>query len=187
MPSLGYWVATAGESLLSLFGIRATYEQPAYSVLARLGDGVEIRRYDARSVVETPIEDGRDDEAFGRLFAAITGRNDRKQAIAMTIPVERASDGTLRFFLPRKVVETGVPAPSDPLVHVVDLPAGLVAARRFSGSLSNAAVARQDKLLRAALDGTRWRAVGATARFGYDPPFTPAFLRRNEVAVDVND
>ena len=80
---------------------------------------------------------------------------------------------------------SGPPLPTDPLVRIVDLPAETVAVRRFSGSLSSAAVTRQDAILRNAVTTGGWRAVGATARFGYDPPFTPAFLRRNEVMVKI--
>ena len=185
MPSLGYWLTTAGESALGFFGIRTPYEQPDYRVAARLANAVEIRDYAARTVVETPIEQGRDDQAFGRLFAYITGANAPARSIAMTIPVERATTNTLRFFLPRSVVAAGPPAPRDPRVHIVDLPPGTVAARRFTGTLSQDAIAREDRLLRTALAGSAWHAVGATARFGYDPPFTPPFLRRNEVTVAV--
>ena len=185
MPSLGYWAVTAGESVLSLFGIRSTYEQPAYKVMAQLAMGVEIRAYAERTAAETPIRDGRDDQAFSRLFAYITGNNGRPQSIPMTVPVERSAAGTLRFFLPRSIA-TNPPAPNDPSVRVVTLPAETVAARRFPGTLSRAEIARQDKILRAALAGSAWHAVGATARFGYDPPFTPPFLRRNEVVVPVS-
>jgi hypothetical protein len=185
MPSIGYWLTTAGESALGFFGIRTPYEQPDYRVAAHLANAVEIRDYAARTVIETPIERGRDDQAFGRLFAYITGANTPAKAIAMTIPVERATGGTLRFFLPKSVVAAGAPAPKDPSVHIVDLPPGTIAARRFTGTLSPDAIAAQDRLLRAALAGSDWHAVGATARFGYDPPFTPPFLRRNEVTVAV--
>ncbi len=189
MPSIGYWLATAGESLLSVVGIRSTYEQPPYRVLARLDDGVEVRAYAGRSAVETPIMDGRDGEAFSRLFAYITGANRGpagvSRSIAMTVPVESSGLGTLRFFLPRAVA-AAPPAPTDPRVHLVTLPAGTVAARRFSGTLSRVELDRQDAILRSAVAAGGWRVTGATARFGYDPPFTPPFLRRNEVVVPVS-
>ncbi len=189
MPSLIYWLTTAGESVLGLFGIRAPYEQPTYRIVTTLANGVEIRTYEERTAIETSLDDGRDDQAFGRLFAYITGANTPSksppQAIAMTIPVERSAGNTLRFFLPRAVA-AGPPPPRDPRVHVVVLPPETVAALRFSGSLASAEIARQDLILRAALAAGGWHATGATARFGYDPPFTPPFLRRNEVVVTVS-
>ena len=184
MPSLGYWLTVAGESALGFFGIRAPYEQPGYRIVATLANRVEIRAYDSRTVVETPVANGRDDQAFGRLFAYITGANTPARSIAMTVPVERSAADTLRFFLPRRIA-ADPPSPTDPSVHVTVLPAETVAARRFSGGLSQSETVRQDRILRAAIAAAGWRATGATARFGYDPPFTPPPLRRNEVVVPV--
>ena len=187
MPSLAYWALTVGESVLSTVGIRSAYEQPHYDVVARLPHDVEIRQYGPRTVVETQTISGRDSEAFTRLFRYITGANTQAGAsrdIAMTIPVETAPDGALRFFLPRALAASP-PTPTDPLVHIVALPAGTVAARRFSGTLSRDELARQQKILRSALIASGWHATGPAARFGYDPPFTPPFLRRNEVVLPV--
>ena len=115
MPSLTYWLTTAAESALSLFGIRAPYEQPAWTPLDHLPNQVEIRAYAPRTAAETSIEQGRDDQAFTRLFRYITGANQppggAAQAIAMTIPVERSPLDTLRFFLPKAVAEAGPPHP----------------------------------------------------------------------------
>jgi hypothetical protein len=74
--------AVAGLVLLSgcsVVGIRSGYEQPAYTVLERIGETVEVRRYCSRFAAEATVkagdaEAGRN-EAFRILFDYISGAN----------------------------------------------------------------------------------------------------------------
>ena len=88
MSAFWYYVATAGESVLSVFGVRGTYEQPKYTVVGHIDPDVELRAYAKRTAVETSMINGNDGEAFGRLFRYITGANKSDAKIAMTVPVE---------------------------------------------------------------------------------------------------
>jgi SOUL heme-binding protein len=189
-------------SALSVFGIR-TAEEPPYQVIDRLGD-VEIRRYSARFAAETTVaDDGNQamNRAFFILAGYIFGGNRRKQAIDMTAPVamedrqkidmtapvatEGNVDGglTMRFFLPAAVTPANAPQPNDPRVKLVTVPEETMAALRFTGSWSEASLAERRRVLLAALNGSRWSALGKPFTQLYDPPFTIPFLRRNEVAV----
>ncbi|GJD48696.1 hypothetical protein OPKNFCMD_1419 [Methylobacterium crusticola] len=196
-----YYLVTLAEAGLSLLGIRATYEQPAYAV-REIREGVEIRAYAPRTAVETATEGPGDSAAFRRLFAYITGANRDARLIAMTVPVsqgagqrvagagpvEEAGEALrMRFFLPRKVVAAGAPVPTDPRVRLVDLPAETVAALRFSGVPTPEARRAHEARLLAALARSGRRPAGAPALLGYDPPSTPGFLRRNEVVVVLAD
>src|SRR4051794_9022070 len=150
MSGFCYYLVTFAESIASIFGIRSVYEQPRYEVLQHLGQSVEIRRYEPRVAIEAVIEGGNRDraanEAFGLLFRYITGANRCAEKIAMTAPVQTASSaGTLsmRFYLPRSVAEAGAPAPLDPRLHLVDVPAATVAVLRYSGV--DSAAARTEK------------------------------------------
>jgi SOUL heme-binding protein len=207
MSGFCYYLLTFAESIASVVGIRSVYEQPRYEVLQHLGQSVEIRRYEPRVAIEAVIEGGNRDraanEAFGLLFRYITGANRRAEKIAMTAPVrtEAASEriamtapvqtagsaGTLsmRFYLPRSVAEAGAPAPLDPRLHLVDVPAATVAVLRYSGVDSAAARTEKGADLLATLGGSRWRPDGEAFQMYYDPPFTIPFLRCNEVAVPV--
>jgi hypothetical protein len=192
MSGFCYYLLTFAESIASVVGIRSVYEQPRYEVLQHLGQSVEIRRYEPRVAIEAVIEGGNRDraanEAFGLLFRYITGANRRAEKIAMTAPVQTAgSAGTLsmRFYLPRSVAEAGAPAPLDPRLHLVDVPAATVAVLRYSGVDSAAARTEKGADLLATLEGSRWRPDGDAFLMYYDPPFTIPFLRRNEVAVPV--
>lgn len=63
----------------SVIGIRSGYEQPPYTVLERIGDTVEVRRYDSRLAAEASVEAGSAEagrnEAFRLLFNYISGAN----------------------------------------------------------------------------------------------------------------
>jgi hypothetical protein len=200
MSDFFYYLGAAADSVLGVFGIRTPYEQPPYQVVGHLADGVEIRTYGARVAVETPIKRGADGAAFGRLFRYITGANQgdahiamtvpvemTSRPIAMTVPVETTGDGVMRFFLPHKVAADGPPKPADPLVHIVTLPPQEFAVLRFSGTIDDASVVAHEKQLLAAVTGAGKHPVGTPSLLSYDPPFALPFLRRNEVAVRLDE
>ena len=196
MDKFLYYLVTLLESALSVLGIRAFYEQPRYAVIERLDRGVEIRAYDGRVAVETDARGQRDGEAFARLFRYITGANggdDRiamkasvetsGRLIAMTVPVEQGTAGTLRFYLPRKVADADVPEPTEPGIRLVRVPPERLAVLRFSGSATPEAREEQARILERVLDAASRKPAEPPFFMGYDPPFSVPFLRRNEVAV----
>jgi hypothetical protein len=204
------YLKLAGESALSIFGLRGIYEQPRYAVVERLGGGAEVRRYAARLAAETSVDaanarDGRN-RAFGLLAGYIFGANreraeiamtspvdtSRSREIAMTSPVETAGLGegpgryTQRFYLPTRLTAAMAPVPNDPRVRILEVPEEMVAALRFGGLAGDSVVAARRRELMDALAGSRWAAAGEVATLFYDPPFTIPLLRRNEVAVRVS-
>ena len=206
MSGFCYYLLTFAESLTAVAGIRSVYEQPHYVVVQDLGQSTEIRRYDPRVAIEATIEgksrDRAASEAFGLLFRYITGANagsakiamtapvqTESQRIAMTAPVQTGTDSSgalnMRFFLPNSVAKAGAPAPTDPRLHLVDVPAETVAVLRYSGVDNAGARAEKKAELLAVLAKSPWKPVGEVFTLNYDPPFTIPFLRRNEAAVDV--
>jgi hypothetical protein len=200
-----YYLLTFAESVTSVFGIRAVYEQPRYAVIQALGDNVEIRRYEPRLAIEATVTDADRDkaanQAFVLLFRYITGANQREQKIAMTAPVRTASERiamtapvrtsvengqlSMWFFLPAEVARDGAPAPLDPRLHLVDVPVATIAALRYSGVATAATRDHNAAVLMGVLARSDWKPDGAMFQFNYDPPFAIPFLRRNEVAVPV--
>ena len=194
------------------FGIRSGTEAPAYEVVERQHETLEIRRYAPRVAVEATVEsrdteDGRND-AFRLLFDYITGANREAAEIAMTTPVESGAAGDkpgaeiamtvpvetteaepgqmrMRFFLPA-AHSAAPPQPLDPRVSTVTLPEQTLAVLRFSGSRSEARIAEKTTELLVALRDTAWQPVGEPVAQLYDPPWTLPFFRRNEVAVAVS-
>ena len=165
---------------------RAGYASAAYTVV-RTDDRFELREYPSLSLVETtttPDANG-SDGSFGRLFRYISGNNSDKQKIAMTTPVFMSggeSTGTMAFVLPAGLSGAQVPRPADDKVAVRELPPGRFAVLRFSGWRNATNEAEALARLRSWLQQQKLKATEASPFYGYfDPPWTPWFLRRNEV------
>ena len=186
-----YFLITFLESGLAIFGVRAGFEQPHYRVLSTLSDHVEIRSYGPLVAVETRVE-GDDGDAFSRLFRYISGANAANETIKMTAPVaqtggRRFGGGTMQtmqFVLPAHLA-ANPPAPTDPKVAIVAVPARTLAVIRFSGSFGRRNLDTHLQKLREVLARSGRTAEGAPIFLGYDPPFTLPFLRRNEVALQI--
>jgi SOUL heme-binding protein len=193
----------------SMFGVRSGYEQAPYTVIDRIGETTEVRRYPpqvvAEAIVEAPDERSGRSKAFRALFDYISGANrsqtkismtapvetaTRSETIAMTVPVETQSQAAgryaMRFFLPAGYDLQTAPQPTDPRVHILELPERTLAVLRFTGSRDAQNVARHLTDLDTIVKGSRWRAVGEPTTMFYDPPWTIPFLRRNEIAVPVS-
>jgi hypothetical protein len=205
VPSLAAVVLLSG---CSVIGIRSGYEQPPYTVLERIGDTIEVRRYDSRLAAEATVEAGTAEagrkEAFRLLFDYISGANQGQskvamtapvevgaeaEKIAMTVPVEAGASGkgryAMRFFLPGSYAKETAPVPTDARVQLVELPEATLGVLGFSGSRDEEQLASRKAELLGALDGSGWSPAGMPTALLYDPPWTIPFLRRNEVAVPV--
>lgn len=165
---------------------RAGYHSAPYTVVLAKGR-FELRDYPPLTVAETPMADGnRDgsDGSFMRLFRYITGANAKKEKIAMTTPVFMSAgetNATLAFVMPAKMRATEVPRPADAGVTVRELPAGRFAILRFSGGRSAKNEADSLARLKAWMEAERLDILSPPVYGYFDPPWTPAFLRRNEV------
>jgi len=166
---------------------RSGYETASYSVKRKDND-FEVREYPTLLVVETPTVRASDgtDGSFMRLFRYITGSNQQGQKIAMTTPVfmsEQEANPTMAFVLPKDYQVSNAPLPKDANVKISEIKSGLFAVLRFEGgrSLKNeyAATARLNQWLEA----QHLKSTGKPIFAYFDPPWTPPFLRRNEVMV----
>jgi len=184
-------------------------ETPQYTVEFTDCD-VEYRRYQSYLVAETLIEDvsgfkAAGNEGFRRLFRYITGANDGGESISMTAPVARsAKDGAkiamtapvqraadpggelVSFMLPSKYTMATAPQPTDPRVQVREVPERLVAVVRYRGRWSDSNYQENRKVLLASVDAAGVTPEGVVESALYDPPYTPPFMRRNEVMVEVS-
>lgn len=197
------------QALGSIVGVRHGTEEPTY-LAEQLTRQVQIRRYGERIAAETTVTAGEDASrriGFRRLAGYIFGGNHSEtkiamtapvaqhkpvgEKIAMTAPVAQQLDGSgqwvIRFFLPAdKTMET-LPQPNDPDVRIVSIPAETVAVRTFTGSRTSRAVAVNTAKLLRTLRELGFEPSGTPAAWFYDPPWTVAPLRRNEIAVPVEE
>lgn len=168
---------------------RAGYESAAYEVIEADGN-IEIREYPdlVLASTESNIEARGNDGSFMRLFGYISGKNESRQKIEMTTPVfmepgNLESKGKMSFVLPAEVVEAGVPVPKAADVTILKRAGGRFAVIRFSGVMDSQKAEANEAKLRAWLKARGLSNEGTAERAGYDPPFTPGPLRRNEVLI----
>jgi len=168
---------------------RAGYETAAYEVIESDGD-FEIRQYEPHLVAATPMAGANQNDAFGRLFRYISGENEGKTKIAMTTPVFMPSEdggavSEMQFVVPADIAEAGAPDPGDPTVTIRKVPGGTFAVIRYSGRSDQANREKHLAVLKERLTAEGRKAVGGPVFAGYDPPWTPGPMRRNEVMLKI--
>ncbi len=200
-------------ALWSVWGYFGSHvEQTDYNVIKKM-DGYEIREYPAHIVAQTRVN-GTFDESlnngFSILAGYIFGGNTKKESIAMTAPVvAKKGDSTnkseniamtapvmattegdsqiISFSMPRSYTLETLPKPNDSRIKIVMIPAKKYAVMRFSWYSSTARIkSMQDKLLSAlAHDGIETQ--GNPSYAGYNAPWTPPWMTRNEVLVELKE
>lgn len=174
--------------LLSPLTMADDIEEPRWELLTTL-DSVEIRQYEPSIQAVTQLQSsGETSEGFRRLAGYIFGGNERSQSIAMTAPVEETLEQNspmMAFTLPAEYAMEDLPTPDDGTVTLRPVEGRTVAAIRFSGWATSGAITRKQKELLAILDQHGIVTVGVPALNQYNPPWTLPFLRRNEVAVEI--
>ena len=166
-------------------------EQAKYEVLRKIGM-IEIRRYSRLVIARV---DGYGDGGFNILFSFIAGNNRQKSKVAMTAPVVSeeiamtapvlSETGSLAFVMPEGFTLETTPAPLDDRVKIAEIPERVVAALRFSGRWSDSTFKKKSRDLLDELAKAGVKTVGNVFSMRYNGPFTPWFLRRNEVAIAV--
>jgi len=128
--------------------------------------------------------------AFGRLVSFINGANRTQTRMAMTAPViqspaARDNQHVVAFVLPADINAADVPQPTDGSVTVRALDAEMAAVLKFSGRWTFGSFEKHRARLQAALtrDGVETTGPARYARF--DSPWTPWFMRHNEVVIPV--
>jgi DNA gyrase inhibitor GyrI len=182
-------------TLAGLFGagcgaVRGGYNSAPYRVVQESGK-FEVRDYPALTVVETRMTStngSQDNGSFMRLFRFISGENEAQRKIAMTTPVFMSAadtNATMAFVMPVDLKAKETPAPKDKQLEVREVEAGRFAVLRFSGSQSPEHEAKSLAQLRAWMKAEGLTELSPPVYGYFDPPWTPAFLRRSEVMVRV--
>ncbi|MFC3957080.1 SOUL family heme-binding protein [Halovivax cerinus] len=137
-----------------------------------------------------PVET-RDEQSFGG-----------EQSFEMTTPVRSdvsddagrrehdtptAATGRVRlsFYLPSSVDPESAPDPTDPSVSLAVDPPRTVAVKRFSWFTPAWRVDRLERALLRTVDRAGYEPVDGPFLLRYNDPWTPPFMRRNEVAVEI--
>jgi hypothetical protein len=165
--------------------VRGGYDSAPYD-MARASGKFELGDYPALTMVGTSMArlGNGSDGSFNRLLRFISGGNEAAQKIAMTTPVFMSGDetnSTMAFVMRSKMKPGQVPKPSDEAVAVREPPAGQFAVLRYSGGRSAKNEAAALEHLRAWIKPGGLKELSPPVYGHFDPPWTPAFLRRNEV------
>jgi len=176
-------------------------EEPQYEVVEKVGD-VEVRKYAPYVMAEVLVAGPADkagNQAFPVLAGYIFGKNKGEKKLEMTAPVTQAATPVkmemtapvtqaeapggyaVQFVLPRSVTLESAPEPLDTRVRLRQMPARKVAAITFSGFWSDANYTEHLDRLESALRSAGVTWVGEPVYARYNAPFTPWFLRRNEI------
>ncbi len=166
-------------------------EEAAYKVVEK-EDAFELRDYAPHILAETVVEGSLEDagnQAFRPLFQYISGDNGTHGKVAMTAPVGQRpaqEKWAVSFMMPAAYTLETLPAPADPKVALRPVPARRVAAVRYSGFWSEKSYLQSKARLEAWIRIKGFTVAGEPIWARYNPPFTPWFLRRNEILIPVD-
>lgn len=204
---LGVLLVLAVAAMAVFVFVVQNVEQPAYALITHDG-AFEVRDY-PRLVVAQVRRGGPRREALSAGFGPLAGYIFAKersggrismtapvtqqptQSIAMTVPVTQsrdpAGDWAVRFIMPARYELDQLPAPAGKDVQLSEVAPRRVAAIRFSGSATDELMAGKEAELRAWLAARGLTPAAAPVYAYYNDPFTPGFLRRNEVLIDLTE
>jgi len=125
------------------------------------------------------------------LAGYIFGDNDSREKMQMTAPVESREDSTASavtyaFVMEGKYTLATLPAPNDERIRLLERPARTVAVRKFSGRWSESNVKKHQAQLLRDLGENGIKPQGDVELARYNSPFTPWFLRRNEIIIPIS-
>jgi len=153
----------------------------AFRPLARFINGANrTRRQIAMTAPVTQQASGPEGQASG------------PERIAMTAPVVQQAAGRpgsylVQFVMPSHLTAQTLPAPDDARVRTREIPQQLAAAVRFSGRWTRQGFEERGAALRQAVVAAGLRPAGPVRYARFNPPWTPWFLRRNEVVQPIEE
>ncbi len=179
-------------------------EQPEYKTESRNGP-IEVRSYGPMIAAEATVQGDRKtaiNEGFRLIAAYIFGKNEPREKIAMTAPVEQqkkqtiamtapvieqgeGNSWTVRFIMPKSWSMETLPVPSDPRVSLKPIPARRFLVITFSGLARDAKIEKETGELKEYAAAHKLPTVGEPVLAFYNPPWTLPFLRRNEIMLEL--
>ncbi|MCG7972913.1 MAG: heme-binding protein [Candidatus Thiodiazotropha taylori] len=204
-----YLVRIATMVLLTAFGAKQVMaiEEAQYDVIQKEND-FEIRDYAPHILAETYVTGAMEDAgsaAFGRLFDYISGNNQSRKEVTMTAPVSQQPAGekikmtapvgqqpdsegwVVSFMMPSDFTMETLPLPTDSQVTLREVPPRRMAAIRYSGFWSESSYLEHKAELLQWIEEAGLAITGEPVWARYNAPFTPWFMRRNEILIPVSE
>lgn len=186
-------------------------ETPEFAVLKR-GRGYEVREYAPMVLAQVSVQGGyleTQNNGFMKVADYIFGNNTRKDKIAMTAPVLHAKESQasetismtapvlhqrspsddaylISFVMPKGSTTASLPTPNNAEVSLKEIPARRMAVLRFGGYATQGRVRKKTALLLERLKKDGISPVAEPSVAQYNPPWTPPYMRRNEILVELS-
>ena len=180
-------------------------EEALYKVSKSSG-AFEVRDYSSTILAETVVDgdlEGAGSKAFRTLFRYISGNNRPRSTVTVTSPPSKEAQGekismtapvlqqgvqerwVVSFTMPATSTLQTLPAPDDPKITLRQVPARRMAAVRYSGLWSEKSYLQHKRELESWVYKMGFSISGPPEWARYNPPFTPWFLRRNEILLPI--
>jgi hypothetical protein len=133
-------------------------------------------------------------EKIAMTAPVITQEHGGAEKIAMTAPVitkegegdnENKSMVTMQFVLPASYTLETAPTPTDDRVKLKEFPSKTYGVITFSGTVNPKLEEQQVQKLKTSLESDGYKIMGDHLLARYNPPWTPWFLKTNEVMIPV--
>ena len=173
---------------------------------------IEIREYSPMIVAEVTTSGERYaaiNDGFRILAAFIFGDNSVQQTIQMTAPVtqqpetvtsqkiamtapvtqertDKNDEWKVRFVMPAEYTLETLPKPDDKRIRILEIPGYQTAVIRFSGFNTEQNLARHEKTLMSWVQSNNIKTSGRPTYAFYNPPWTPPFMKRNEIMLEIH-
>lgn len=183
-------------------------ETPAYTLAAE-GNGYEVREYAPYIRAEVTLQGAYRDTLYGgfrNVADYIFGNNTTRSAVAMTAPVLQEPAGsetiamtapvlheqeggayTVSFIMPSSYTMDTLPQPNNDKVKLRAVPKTRFAVLGFGGYATERRSARKTAWLQERLTADGLLPAGPPIVAQYDPPWTPPYMRRNEIQIPLKD
>lgn len=165
----------------------------------------EVRRYEACVCADVSVNgdfESAGNIGFRPLIGYISGNNQPNSKIAMTAPVVQESvvkiamtspvlqhssgqESIISFVMPAGMTLDGLPIPTNSKVSLREVPEQLVAVARLSGRWNLATYLKHVAELEAGISEAGFKSNGSPRFARFDPPWTPWFMRRNEIQIPI--
>jgi len=181
-------------------------EIPQYEVLKKEGK-FELRRYKGYIKAEVGVTADSYNQAttdgFRIIADFIFGNNVKRQQISMTAPVVQNVQSSehiamtapvnvgivknkvykISFIMPSKYNLSTLPVPNNKKVKIVRIGTFKAAVIRFSGFINERVLNARTGELEEWIRNNQLKSIGVQDIARYNPPWTPWFLRRNEIII----
>ncbi len=191
-------------TLLTITGCSALAVEEVKHTVIQKDDNIEIRHYDETVKAEVTVEGTRREapnKAFRTLFNYISGDNVAQQDISMTSPVSQELESqkiamttpvsqeqadeegtwTIAFYMPNDMDYDTTPTPKNDAINIKRIPEQKKIVIRFSGRSTDENIAKHEAELKQYIADNQIQVTGAPMYAFYNPPWTPWFMRRNEI------